>query len=811
MLQSFYLWVKKKKSETETIESEEGPNGNEIIVGGHLLWICPKNNNLISIKLHSESLNKVDSKAIFSKLKLRRVSGEINLFETDTGVFKISSKGEFSQVYIGAETNFFTVASGKSDDKDNGSVVAIFQEANKEDSSVPISKIVWTLDISKQVSKTFQFPEIQAAGGSRGLVKNVYIQAVKVKASGLKSARVLVVFEDGSIVMLQLRESEKKASLLYVREEALSVISDVTSVELAVDEGSNDIHTEEIAKTFAHGNFFSILMLRMKDQIRVIKSTFASIFLSFFDYAKVVIESKGMIFVQMYKGTLPKSYQGYSSSAINSFGFKRGLVVLSKTGKLFLLNSINGEVLYGVFDPSLAIENDVDRSELIMTRHHSAGNDHPAEVAIVSSKNGRVQWRNVLTGAVLKTEYAPNKLKVISILPIHQDKVHRIEEGMKDKTKDSNDEEEVSSAAILVTVDENFKWHTYPKEKESFVRNSPSLLSKMHITYFEKKANSLNGYSLMGNGEAMQTWSYIIPQDEKLLKIQMQTEGAIANPGRKRGDGSILVKYLNNNLMMLASQNAKNEVLISILDGVSGRIIKRFSHRQARGPVHAVLFDNSVVYSFWNIVGKRQEISVVGLYEGSIDKRELNLWTPRSEEDIGMRPQFSSYDIENLVVKQRTFFVDKCISSLGISNTRHGIADRRVFIGMKNGGVNMQLRMFLDPLRPINKPTESETKELLPAYFPQLPIIPTSTITYNLTIANIDSIVSFPTKLESTTLVFVTGLDLFFSRAVPSKGFDVLNEDFSFTLLLLLSVSLLVGCVLLNNAVQSKQLNSAWK
>ena len=43
-------------------------------------------------------------------------------------------------------------------------------------------------------------------------------------------------------------------------------------------------------------------------------------------------------------------------------------------------------------------------------------------------------------------------------------------------------------------------------------------------------------------------------------------------------------------------------------------------------------------------------------------------------------------------------------------------------------------------------------------------------------VANLRGIVTAPTLLESTSLVFAYGVDLFFSRVTPSKDFDLLSE-----------------------------------
>ena len=73
------------------------------------------------------------------------------------------------------------------------------------------------------------------------------------------------------------------------------------------------------------------------------------------------------------------------------------------------------------------------------------------------------------------------------------------------------------------------------------------------------------------------------------------------------------------------------------------------------------------------------------------------------------------------------------------------------------------------------------------------------------------AIISEPSRLESTTLVFAYGIDLFFVRTAPSKVFDSLTEDFSFALLLSTVVVLLIGIVVAWWIAGRQELRRKWK
>jgi len=95
-------------------------------------------------------------------------------------------------------------------------------------------------------------------------------------------------------------------------------------------------------------------------------------------------------------------------------------------------------------------------------------------------------------------------------------------------------------------------------------------------------------------------------------------------------------------------------------------------------------------------------------------------------------------------------------------------------------------------------------------YAAELPNNPILTLSYNQTISNIRGIQASDALLESTSLVFVYGLDVFFTRVMPSRTFDMLGEDFNYPFLVA-TVSIVAALLLTSQSFASrKMLNSAW-
>jgi ER membrane protein complex subunit 1 len=86
-----------------------------------------------------------------------------------------------------------------------------------------------------------------------------------------------------------------------------------------------------------------------------------------------------------------------------------------------------------------------------------------------------------------------------------------------------------------------------------------------------------------------------------------------------------------------------------------------------------------------------------------------------------------------------------------------------------------------------------------------------SVLNYYQVVANLRKINTFPTYLESTSLVVASGLDIFFCKVAPSMTWDILSEEFNYFALLLTAVLLFFGIFFTRNLVKSRELARLWK
>jgi hypothetical protein len=120
-------------------------------------------------------------------------------------------------------------------------------------------------------------------------------------------------------------------------------------------------------------------------------------------------------------------------------------------------------------------------------------------------------------------------------------------------------------------------------------------------------------------------------------------------------------------------------------------------------------------------------------------------------------------------------------------------------------------RRLLDPRRPTGKPSSADKEEMLIPYDATLPLNSRSVLSHSYLVFGASHLTSSPALVESTSLLLVHGLDLFFTRAVnPSGTFDILTDSFNKSQLLVTLMVLTGGIAVAKPAVQRKLLKAKW-
>lgn len=320
------------------------------------------------------------------------------------------------------------------------------------------------------------------------------------------------------------------------------------------------------------------------------------------------------------------------------------------------------------------------------------------------------------------------------------------------------------------------------------------------------------------------------PQTEKIVSITYPTSNDVIDQRYTvLGDDSLLIKYYNPHIVFIVTathitypkdsidEQSKQESLQgTLLDTISGKIIYRITHDGCSGPVKAILVENFIFYSYWNSIAKRTELSSIALYEGMVERFGLNPFksttSSPSLQQLSRDSQFSAFNAALPIGIQKTYLLQRGVSTLQHTKTANGVANKHILIATTNGQVYAFDMRQIHPRRPIQDPTQAEKLEGLQKYSPFILFNPQTAVTLDYSVkGGINNIISTPSKLESTSLVLSFGsLDIQFNRVTPSQGFDLLSDDFNHSLLASVLTALGCGVVMLKKMYTKKSLGQAW-
>ncbi|KAK2706224.1 ER membrane protein complex subunit 1-like [Artemia franciscana] len=580
------------------------------------------------------------------------------------------------------------------------------------------------------------------------------------------NCRYLLSLEDHSVYF-----GTVKGDVWWTREEGLASVVSAHMVDLPVSEREAAIEEE-------FDNSQDGILSRMG---RRITSESYQIFL---------------IFKEVLLGRKTTTIAGVEDRGLvrDKFGFHKMVVVATEANKLFGMDSLSGKIVWSRyltdFEPVIKRIGDKTHNEYPMfVLRGSAHHPLSARVAIVGrDKNtgkAAVFSFNPITGVPYTEEAIQLASKVKMIQQLH------------------NAVENTQFIKPLLLVDENNEFYIYPQLEEPVKLTKP-----LYLTVGQSEDCSVVGYKVFHTPNegisATVAWSLNLcdsdmPSSEHLSAlVQKRPEENVHSPGRPLADRNVLYKYLNPNLFAVVVEGKhpvhKSHVKVFLVDGVTGNIVYSTVHKRATGPVHIVHSENWLVYSFYNEKMRRTEVTSVELYEGKERSSELF---------------FTSFDDVKPMVEVQAYIFPAAISAMIETITHLGLTNKHILVAVPSRGILEMPRSFLDPRRPTIH--SNEPREGLIPYVPELPIPPEGIINYNKTLGPITGIRTDPADLESTCLVFVYGLDLFFTLVMPSKTFDVLKDDFDHWLISTVLLGLIASSIVTRRLAAKKALRQAWK
>jgi hypothetical protein len=300
-------------------------------------------------------------------------------------------------------------------------------------------------------------------------------------------------------------------------------------------------------------------------------------------------------------------------------------------------------------------------------------------------------------------------------------------------------------------------------------------------------------------------WEFVPPSGQKVIYATARpAHDPVASIGKVLGDRSVLYKYLNTNLALVTAVNEKtNTASFYLLDGVSGKVLHATTQSgvDTTQPIASAMSENWFAFSFWGDVdsnessAKGYQLVISELYESPFpnDRGPLDAANNYSS----LHSSVESPPLPHVI--SQAFMIPEPISHMTVTQTRQGITTRQLLCTLPSSNSIVGIpRPVLDPRRPVDRDaTAAETEEGLFRYAPYFDFDGKWYLSHARDVAGIKEVLSRPTLLESTSLIFAFGSDIYGTRATPSQAFDVLGKSFSKLQLVLTVVALGVGVAIL--------------
>uniref|UniRef100_A0A674BIH3 ER membrane protein complex subunit 1 n=1 Tax=Salmo trutta TaxID=8032 RepID=A0A674BIH3_SALTR len=573
--------------------------------------------------------------------------------------------------------------------------------------------------------------------------------------------RVLVQTQDHALTFIQ-----QPGRVVWTREEALADVVTMEMVDLPLTGTQAELEGEFGKKA---DGLFPMVLKRLSSQVTLLQVWLAHLWKLFYEARKPRSQVKNEVTIE----TLSR----------DEFNLQKMMVMVTASGKLFGIDSKSGSILWKHY-----LENVQPNAVFkLIVQRTTAHFPHPPQCTLlIKDKDTGLASLHVFNPIFGRKSHIalpalPRPILQSLLLPvIDQD-----------------------YAKVLLLVDDQYKVTAFPSTK-NVLQQLQEMASSIFFYLIRSDQGNLSGFRLRKDLSTERIWEVVLPTDvQKIVAVSGKRPNEhVHSQGRVMGDRSVLYKYLNPNLLAVVTESTDAHperafVGMFLVDGVTGRIIHEAVQRKARGPVHFVHSENWVVYEYWNTKSRRNEFSVLELFEGT----ELYNSTVFSSLDRPHLPQ----------VLQQTYIFPSPITTMEATLTEKGITSRHL-LGQYRGGVAILSlpKMFLDPRRPEVVTEHSREENLIP-YAPEMPIRTEWFINYNQTVARVKGIYTAPSGLESTCLVVAYGLDIYQTRVYPSKQFDVLKDDYDYVLISSVLFALFFATMISKRLAQVKLLNRAWR
>ena len=571
------------------------------------------------------------------------------------------------------------------------------------------------------------------------------------KSSSIFSVRSVLALESGDWEMVRNGKSS------WVKMEGLTGVIAAAFADIAVGENLDQGLIAESQR-----NIFSAYMHRLIRHLQALLSL------------PVWLETQYWLLRSLFTNDKLLSEQMHARG--DKFGFGQLIIVATKSGRVAALDTKKvGRVVWNI--RAVSIEG--------RSVWRVQGIDIDADTALVRSSQGEAVRIELSTGRIVHHQESSPSFSVID------ERAQQVSMAIKS----SDDTGQIPSTTIT----------------ESRTVITPG------------DGHKLAGWTILQDQKSTLVWEFRPFPGQRITQVAHRPiHDPVASIGKVLGDRSVLYKYLNPNVVLVLCKNEEeSSITLFLLDSSSGDMLHSMSHLDVdlHHPISSAISENFFAYSFRSKSSAKEspkpesqeftgyQLSISELFESPFanDRGPLDAASNSSSRPAPFAGGNGIASSPHVV--SQTYLVPEPISKLSFTSTLQGITPRSLLcVNPRSSSIVSIPRYILDPRRPVGRdPTSVEMEEGLFQYNAVLEFDPKWYLNHKRESLGFSNVISSPSLLESTSLVFAFGeVDLFGTRVSPIGGFDVLGKGFSKFQLLATVAALAAGTGILAPLVSSE-------
>lgn len=464
---------------------------------------------------------------------------------------------------------------------------------------------------------------------------------------------------------------------------------------------------------------------------------------------------------------------GAEPTILDGFGFRKMVIVATESGRLIALDTLDqGRVIWNT-----------DLIEFSSGHQRGAMSiESEIDTALIRGHEGEF-WRVLISNGTV-IQHQPGETFSGSTVPV------AVLDTLGEK--------------LLVSVKEDGTLGSYPKGK---AREGTIIVTR-------GSRGAVRGWAITSDTDPVMAWEFWPVSGDVVTHVVMRpVHDPVASIGKALGDRNVLYKQINAHILLIITTDSEDsKVTVNLLDSASGRILHTAMHWNVDStqPVEAIASENWFAYTFFGDItshfqentetkdsnSKGFQLIVSELYKSQYHNHRGPLDFRSNFSSIYPNTIHNGISTYSPHIVSQAYSIPGPISHLSVTSTFQGITPRSLlcFLPYQNALASVP-RTVLDPRRPVGRePYPAELEEGLSKHNPLLEFEPKWILNHKRVILGLRGIITSPSLLESTCLVFSYGTtDIFGTRVAPIGAFDMLGKGFNKLQLLVTVTALAIG------------------